>query len=263
MDYIPFIGDDARSYLKKAAAYAIDYGLASIGLPPSLPNIDQLAEGGMDYLTKVAVDEALQAAGVPADSPAAAEITEEVRQKVADGLSSELEKAILAQQQNPLHTSFLRLYTKKLYEPAYVDVFLCNYSKTRITRAGKLFFSSGNSFDIYKTSCVSIPPLNPGEHTTVRVYLDHLRNKYDGYNQYFDAIYNGKSGKPYRMTLYAQFELPDVKQAAKEQGIASAPLPYVTEFTYDHQAYRYERDFIPAEPVFDSDWTPNAQDYLD
>lgn len=263
IDYIPLIGDDARAYLKQAATYAIDYGLASIGLPPSLPNIDQLAAGGMDYLMKVAVEEALRTAGVPADSPAAAEISETVRAEVAAGLTSGLEAAILAQRQNPLHADFLRLYTKKLYAPAYVDVFVCNYSQTRPTRSGQLFFSSGNSFDVYRTARVPVPALQPGEHTVIRIYLDHLRNQYDGYNQYFDAKYNGTSGTPYNMLLYADFDLPDVRQAAKAQGLSPAPLPYVTEYVYDHQEYRFERSFVPAEPILTSDSVPNAQDYLD
>lgn len=265
VDYIPLIGDDARGYLKMAARAAIDYGLASIGLPPSLPNIDQLASGGMDYLMKVAVDEALRSAGVPADSAAAAEISEKVREEVANGITTELEKAILAQRQNPLNASFLRLELKKLYAPAYVDVFVCNYSQTRATRPGELVFSSGNGFDVYKTRKVTIPALKPGEHTTVRIYLDHLRNKYDGYNKYFDEKYNGTSGKPYKMGVYTYFELPDVHHAAQEQGIQAAPLPYVTEFTYDHDAYsyRYEREFVPAEPIFESDSAPNTHDFLD
>jgi hypothetical protein len=265
VDYIPLIGDDARAYLKTAATYAIDYGLASIGLPPTLPNIDQLAEGGMDYVMKMAVEEALQAAGVPADSPAAQEITEKVREQIAGELTDELEKAILAQSQNPLKVGFLRLDTGRLYKPAYVDVFVCNYSKTRATRSGQVFVGSGNGFEIYKSRCVAIPALQPGEHVTIRIYLDHLRNKYDGYNQYFDEIYYGNSGKPYKLTVYTKFELPDVKQTAKEQGLSAAPLPYVTEFTYDHGAYsyRYEREFVPTEGIYISDLAPNAQDFLD
>jgi len=263
IDYIPLIGDDARALLKTAASCAIDYGLASIGLPPSLPNIDQLAKGGMDYLLKVSVEEALREAGIPADSPAAQEITAKVRGEVAAELSSELEKAVLSQQQNPLHADFLRLYTKKLYAPAYIDVFVCNYSKTRSTRSGQLFFSCGNSFDVYRTACVPVPALKPSEHTVIRIYLDHLRNQYDGYNKYFDEKYNGTSGKPYKMLVYADFDLPDVTKEAKAQGLAPAPLPYVTEYVYDHSEYRFEREFVPAQPVYESDSAPNAQEYLD
>jgi hypothetical protein len=263
VDYIPFIGDTARGYLKAAATYAIDYGLMSIGLPPTLPNIDELAEGGIDYIMKVAVDEALQAAGVPADSPAAQEITEKVREKVASELTSELEKAILAQHQNPLRAGFLRLDTGRLYQPAYVEVFVCNYSKTRTTRAGWVGVRTGNGHDVYNPRGVSIPALQPGEHYVVRIYLDHLRNKYCGYEKYFDEKYNGNYELPYKLYVSAGFDLPDVKQTAKEQGLEPAPLPYVTEFVYDHVGYSYEREFVPAEGIYISDSAPNAQDFLD
>jgi hypothetical protein len=263
VDYIPLIGDDARGFLKKAATYAIDYGLMSIGLPPSLPNLDLLAEDGMDYLIKMGVDEALCAAGVPPDSLAAAEITEQVQKQLTDGLTNELTKAVLAQQQNPFRASFLRISRAKLYRPAHVAVFVKNYSKTHTTPAGTVSFSCGNSFDIYKTRVVDIPPLKPGESTTVYLYLDHLRNQYDGYNKYFDKKYYGDSGKPYIMRVGASFDIPDVRVAAREQGIAPAPLPYVTEYVYDHPGYLYERDFVPAEWFWEPDSSQKTNDYTD
>jgi hypothetical protein len=264
VDYIPLIGDTARGYLKAAARYAIDYGLYSIGIPPSLPNLDELAEGGIDYITKVAVEEALKAAGVPADSEAAREITEKVRQEVADGLSSELQNAILTQKQNPLNATFLRLEQSRLYRPAYVDVFVCNYSKTYTAPSGELYVAFGDGTEIYKTRVVDIPSLEPDEHMTIRVYLDHFRNYY-GHAQEFDKIYNGNSEEPFIMCISANFDLPDIHVAAMEQGLSYAPLPYVTEFVYDRPAYNYQfkREVVPANAIYESDPTPNAQDYLD
>jgi|GEM_PF-1295467 len=262
VDYLP-IGDTAKGYLKKAVTYVIDYGLASIGLPPSLPNLDQLAADGIDYLTKVAVEEALKAAGVPADSLAAQEITEEVREQVAEDLSSGLTDAILAQRQNPLNVTFLRLWSIRLYSPAYVDVYVHNYSKTKTTRSGCVWVRSGSGHDLFADASAPIPELQPGEHYTIRIYLEHLRNKYDGYGQYFDEKYYGKSDLPIMLHVGASFRLPDPIVAAKEQGIAPAPLPYVTEFVYDHPEYRYERAFIPSEPIFESDPAPNEKDFWD
>jgi hypothetical protein len=97
----------------------------------------------------------------------------------------------------------------------------------------------------------------------IRIYLKHLRNKYCGYEKYFDERYNGNYELPYMLYVDAGFGLPDVKQAAKDQGLQAAPLPYVTEFVYDHQPYHYEREFVPAEWIFISDSAPNAQDFLD
>jgi hypothetical protein len=243
--------------------YAIDYGLASIGLPPSLPNLDVLAEGGLDYCLKIAVDEALRSAGVPLDSPEASEITDEVREKLISGIGDELTKAMLAQQQNPFRADFLRISTEKLYEPAYIDVSVANFSETEYSVPGTLYMSFGNGFDVYRSKSLYIPQLKPGESTVVRAYLDHMRNQYDGYGQYFDKLYNGTSGEPYEMRICTYYSLPDVRTAAKEQGIGPAPLPYVTEYVYDRQDYSYIRSFIPAEAILEEDSSVDPVDFFD
>ncbi len=256
----PLIGDDARDYLKKAVRYTIDYGLASIGLPPSLPNLDELAAGGLDYCFKVAVDEALKAAGVPADSAAAQEITEQVCKQLTDGMTQELANALIAQQQNPFHADFIRLYTEKLYEPAYIDVLLANYSDED-TIEGKLGVGFDKSFAVYSSEVVTVPSLKPGESVVVRIYLNPLRNQYDGYNQYFDEIYYGNSEKPFKLTVWTIFDLPDVAQAAKDQGLKAAPLPAVTEYVYDHGNYEFTREFVPKDPITDADTFVKASDF--
>ncbi len=253
VDYIPLLGEDAKDYLKTAVRYAIDYGLASIGLPPSLPNLDKLAEGGIDYCLKVAIDEALKQAGVPADSEAAKEITEKVRKEVSEGITDELEKALLSQYQNPFHADFVRVNTYKLYHPAFIDVLIANYSDTQSSVGGTLGMSFGNHSRVYRSTYVSIPPLQPNDFTVVRVYLEHERNKYDGYGKYFDAIYNGTSGQPFNMNIHTTFNLKDVREAAKEQGLLPAPLPAVTQYVYDHVNYEYTRSFVPAETIWDED----------
>ncbi len=262
VDYLP-VGDGVKGILKAAVSMGIDYGLACIGLPPSLPNLEPAGQGGLDYVVKVAVTEAASAAGVPPDSVIAQEITEEVRGEVVDAMSDELTRAMLAQQQNPLKADYLRISTEKLYEPAYVDVFVANYSKTKTTPAGEVIFRCGSGFDVYKTRVVYIPALLPGEHMVIRLYLDHLRNQYDGYNAHFDEIYNGNSGKPYKMSVYADFNLPNPFQAAKDQGVSPAPLPYMTEFVYDRTGYNYEREFIPADAIWDEDDSVNPADFQD
>ena len=253
VDYIPLIGDDARAYLKQAARYAIDYGLAYIGLPPNLPNLDRLAAGGLDYCLEYAVSEALQEAGVPPDSPAASEISDQVRQKVSDEIASGLESALIAVQQNPFKASFLRVSTEHLYEPAYIDVLVKNDSATDYSTPGTLYLNFGDGFEVYRGKTMYIPSLKPGESLRIRAYLDHLRNQYDGYGQYFDEIYNGNSEFPFEMRICTNYELKDVKLAAKEQGLSPAPLPYVTEYVYDRQNYSLIRNFVPAEPITEKD----------
>lgn len=262
VDYIPLLDDDMKGYLKTAVRSAIDYGLASIGLPPSLPNLDVLAAGGLEYCLKYAVDQALAEAGVSADSEAAQEITGQVREQVARDITDALRDALLAQQQNPFGATFLRVSTYRLYEPAYVDILAANYSNDP-TIGGTLGASFGNHTEIYRARVVELPVLQPGESIVVRLYLDHERNKYDGYNNYFDKIYYGNGGKPFAMHIWTIFSLPDVKQAAKDQGLSPAPLPYVTEYVFDHANYMYDLDFIPANPITAKDGAANPADFTD
>ncbi len=252
VDYIPLISDDVKDYLKTAARYAIDYGLASIGLPPSLPNLDELASGGMEYCIQYAVDQALAEAGVPVDSEEAKEITEQIREQVAQGITGALHEALLSQQQNPFKATFLRVSTYRLYEPAYVDILVANESGSP-TIGGTLGASFGNHMEIYRARVVELPTLQPGESMTVRLYLDHERNKYDGYNGYFDKIYNGNGESPFAMHIWTIFDLPDIRQAAKDQGLSPAPLPCVTEYVFDHGNYMYDLDFVPAVPITQKD----------
>ena len=56
-----------KAFFDKVFTYLADYGLMYIGLPPSLPNSDILALESMDYIVRVAMDEAAKATGVPLD----------------------------------------------------------------------------------------------------------------------------------------------------------------------------------------------------
>ena len=89
---------------------------------------------------------------MPADSKAAEEITEQVRKQVTDGIADELTKALLAQYQNPFHADFVRVNTYKLYEPAFIDVFIRNYSDTESSVGGTLGFAFGSHSEVYRSS---------------------------------------------------------------------------------------------------------------
>ncbi|MGI6497898.1 MAG: hypothetical protein ACOX0U_03565 [Oscillospiraceae bacterium] len=263
VDHIPFIGDTTREYLRKAVTFLVDCGLAYIGLPPELPNLDKLAAGGLDYLVEMAVSETLAAAGVPIDGVIAAEISEEVRQQVEDAVAAELKKAMEAQKINPFDVDFLRLSSKHLYEPAYVDVSIWNYSKTYYSTTGWLTMYFGSGFNLYNTESVRIPSFKPGEGTVVRVYLRHLRWARDVPGQYFDDIYYGRKTPLPEMDIYASFDLPEARVTAEALGIPPAPLPDRTEFVYDHPNYNYERKFVPAESIMKEDDSVNPVDFFD
>lgn len=66
----------------EVASFALDVALASAGIPPSLPNLDQLMSQGADYLANQMVDEL--AAQVPAGHALAELGKEELRRQLKD-----------------------------------------------------------------------------------------------------------------------------------------------------------------------------------
>jgi hypothetical protein len=107
-----------RDEFQKALTMLVDYGLASVGIPPTFPNFEQMAEGNIAYLAQVALTEA----GVPSN-----EITEAMTEKAAEGIVGhfkEVDKA--SYDENPVKAPFLKLDPKALYNPAVLEVKLEN-----------------------------------------------------------------------------------------------------------------------------------------
>jgi hypothetical protein len=102
-----------REYLAVALEGLINYGLASIGIPPTLPNFEKLAEDNISFLAQVALTEA----GIPPN-----QITDEMTEKAASGIVTEFKNANNKKDENPVNAPFLRLNTEYMYEPAYVEI---------------------------------------------------------------------------------------------------------------------------------------------
>jgi len=106
-----------RDALKVALTAMVDTGLAAMGIPPTLPNFDQLSNMSLDYMAEVALTEA----GVPAN-----QLTEELVKKTAAGLEGEMAKAAGTATPNPINSPFLKADPDYLSRPAYIDVELSN-----------------------------------------------------------------------------------------------------------------------------------------
>ncbi|MHB9093400.1 MAG: S-layer homology domain-containing protein, partial [Eubacteriales bacterium] len=120
----PGIPDSWRAGLKLALEALVNSGLAALGIPPSLPNFDQLSNMSLDYLAEVALTEA----GIPAN-----EITKELVSQTAKGLGNEMAKATASATPNPINAPFLKANPDYLYRPAYIEVELSNgYDKPSI-----------------------------------------------------------------------------------------------------------------------------------
>ena len=103
-----------------------------MGIPPTLPNFDQLASMGKDYLATVAMEQA----GIPAGSLLEYGV-EEYAEKIADNLADSAKSA----SPNPMNWDFVKLDDDYLYQPAYIIIELYN-SYDEATPSGKLSFNS-------------------------------------------------------------------------------------------------------------------------
>lgn len=104
---------ELKGVFEKALTALVDYGLMSMGIPPNLPSFSELSSMSVDYLTEVALTEA----GIPAGA-----ITDEVTQKVADGITKQLETMKNNADVNPLSSAFLKIDPDYSYRPAYIDL---------------------------------------------------------------------------------------------------------------------------------------------
>jgi hypothetical protein len=69
---------------------AVDAGLVAMGIPPSIPNFNQLLDEGLDYATELAVQEALEQIPACAGTPC----EDEIRKKVHDTLKQAADQAL-------------------------------------------------------------------------------------------------------------------------------------------------------------------------
>jgi hypothetical protein len=213
--YMPGIPDDWRKGLEFALTVMADYGLASLGIPPSLPNFDQLASGSLDYLA----NEAVAQAGIPANA-----VTDALLDQAKTAITSSIADAANSATPNPLNSPFLKADPAKLYRPAYIDVEISNpytdkpsiggylnvdagwdWKETGVTvttstwaelpldqqyaagltYAGHFFYGLKKGYPYYPVKyCIyepvrniAIPPLRPGETTVIRVYLKEYNGK--------------------------------------------------------------------------------------
>jgi hypothetical protein len=188
-------------------------------------------------------------------------MSDEIRSDLSERIAAELKARMEAMQQNPFNVDFLRISTSAQYRPAYIDVMVANYSDVDYSVSGSLYMSFGNGHNVYSSECVYIPPLSPHDFVIIRIYLEHQRGKYAGYEKYFNEYYNGPEGIEMRITTW--YTLPDVKDAALAQGLSPAPLPYVSKYVYDRQDYEYIRSFVPATAILEDDDSVNPVDFFD
>jgi hypothetical protein len=148
---IPGCGGPCRDVL----SYGLDTGLAACGLPPDLPNFDELVQMGKGNLAATLISEA----GL-SDVPFSEELAEKMMDKVT-------EQATSAADTGPGGTQWLRPLPDKQYRPAFVRVRIANPANAGTRDAGLDFLA----WELYAQRYVPVPGLRPGESREVVVFL--------------------------------------------------------------------------------------------
>ncbi len=246
--------------MRKALTAMVDYGLASIGIPPTLPNFDQLATMGKDYLATVAMEQA----GIQAGS-----LLEYGVEEYAEKISENLSESAKAASPNPMDWDFIKLDDDYLYRPAYIMIELYNpYSEA--TPPGKLSLlvdkfmdMSKNGFDpsitrlyaLYGSSYIclfkpvygmQIPSLAPGQHLSVPIILEpYVGIPLPGSSSPVstEGFHHMYGQKDFNFSLNITYDLPSVSVTASKQGYTEEAI-----YSYTSQGSSFSFTNDPYKP---------------
>ena len=260
---LPGVPEDWRDELKQALEYMVDYGLASVGIPPEIPNFDELTDLGADYLAATALEQA----GIPAD-----EITKEVVKdlggEIADHASS---AATSGGAPNPMNWNWVRQYPEVMYRPAYMLIEVANNSDemsppgwlsgtvfTDITTADKANpdimtlssrFGGSLHYELFRPYNLRIPPLYPGQKLEIPVFLKEYTGAAYPFHPHvvtendFTMMY--KYLGDYTFTYYATFEVQPLEDYIEENNLPPVGKERVYEYTNTSDGGSFTRD--PSE----------------
>ena len=246
--------------MRKALTAMVDYGLASIGIPPTLPNFDQLATMGKDYLATVAMEQA----GIPAGSLLEYGV-EEYAEKISENLSESANSA----SPNPMNWNFIKLDDDYLYRPAYITIELYNpYNEATppdklSLLVDKFMDMSKNGFDpsitrlyaLYGSSYIclfkpvygmQIPSLAPGQHLSVPIILEpYVGIPLPGSSSPVstEGFHHMYGQKDFNFSLNITYDLPSVSVTASKQGYTEEAI-----YSYTSQGSSFSFTNDPYKP---------------
>ncbi|MDF2591117.1 MAG: hypothetical protein K0S75_583 [Clostridia bacterium] len=110
-----------KGAFKMALEGLANYGLMALGLPPTLPNFDDLTNMGAQYLAELALTEAGVLPNPLVDG-------EEIG-KITNSIKDEMKKSNDHPNPNPINAKFLKLNPRFQYRPAYIEVEVKNDGK--------------------------------------------------------------------------------------------------------------------------------------
>jgi len=244
-DRFSFLGPQARGLIEKAVSGLIDAGLASIGLPPSLPNFEAMVDQGLDYCLKVALAEASASLGVPVD-----EVPLEVQEEITGEVKRRIESLANMNRINPLKVDFLKPAAEAMHRPAYIDVRIYNQHGTA-SPTGTLTVSfypvTKPHYNFYHYVTLPVPSLAPGDETTIRVYLRHDNTDHGPtYRQYYFG-----DGGDCLLTVRVKYDVPDIQDAAAAQGVSGSDALRPDEYVFDYNpVFEFQAKMPPGENIY-------------
>lgn len=242
----PIYPESLRDEFKTALTILVDTGLAAIGIPPGIPNFDELAEGGLDYCLKVALEQA----NIPADA-----LTDAAKEELKNQIKEKIKESAQVEGPNPFNAGFLKNDPAYQYRPAYVEFVLKNNNKVASPTGSFLINFEGEKWPylpVFERKSEVIPSLNQGESTTVRVYLKEYVNKpYADNFPYvpgdFEKMYFGSDNLKSTFTLSIKYNLPEVNAAAAAMNLdKNLPKGYIYTFRYDKEYDSYSFTGVPC-----------------
>jgi len=212
----------------------VDYGLASMGIPPTLPNFDDLTSLGTDYMATMA----LESAGIPP-----ADLFKDGLSELSTGILDSVNTAATQQSPNPMNWDFVRLDPDYLYRPAYVLITLHNpydvptpegtlsgyneyiiNTKDMSTSEKTLYARFGGNvyYSTFKVvSGQKVPALAPGQTLVIPVFLEEMTGK--SYWTNGPLVDQGEFGMIYftlgefNFNFSINYELPNAYETALAQ----------------------------------------------
>jgi hypothetical protein len=247
---LPLLPDKWRDDLQKELERMIDYGLTSMGIPPTLPNFDDLTNMGADYLAATALSQL--------DLPVT-DYNMDTIKDLSKGIQNEFSKrASSGGSPNPLNWTFVRQYSKAIYRPAYMVIEISNntnqitapgilqgrihrtLSQSELMDSKKMTISAsyGGSryFELFLPIVnVIIPKLAPGQTILVPIYF----TEYTGHAYPFhsmavtqnDFLSMSNNFDYFEFDFRIFYDIPNAQEYSKQQKLSQ---DYAYEYWENH-----------------------------
>jgi hypothetical protein len=147
-----------------ALAAGLNAGLAAVGMPPSLPNFDQMVAMGEGYLVETLAAQAQQELGVPEDV---------ARRAAAETLKQVKQEAVKLANHGPGGNEWLRPHPDYVYQHARFEVEVSNPTKQQIG-GSVLVHVEG----IYRPARLPVSLLKPGQRLVIPALLPEFDGDY-------------------------------------------------------------------------------------